>query len=849
MGEVYRARDTRLQREVAIKVLPREFSDNEQLRVRFEREARTISALSHPNICTLHDVGRSGGHDYLVMELLDGETLADRLSRGPLPLADVIRYGAQIADALDRAHRSGVVHRDLKPGNVMITRSGAKLLDFGLAKPGSPVLAPRSSDSATEHKPLTSEGVIVGTFQYMAPEQIEGADADPRSDIFALGAVLYEMATGRRAFNGSTRTSLIAAIVSSQPAPVRNLQPLTPATLDHVIERCLAKDPDERWQSAKDVAQELRWIATATPPVQRRSHAWIPWTIAALTTLSALALLVMRPRAVPGERVVSSIEAPKATVFQYDTSAPTLSPDGKKITFVATGSDGKQFLWVRELGSAASQLLASTEGAEMPFWSPDGRWIAFFADGKLKKVDAAGGASAQVANAIAGRGGTWGSKGDIVFTPSTGSPLFRVSADGGEPQAITKLNLTGFDVSHRFPSFLPDGEHFLFFIQGPSADAVNVYVGSLNGSTPKPLLAADSAAIFAPPGYVLFVRDRTLRARTFDPEKLELTGPAINVADDVLTNANLGFANVSASVNNSLTYVTGLATTSRIVWLDRTGKEVGAVPGPANNYFDLRLSPDGKRLAVAIDVGGHLNLFMYDVARRVLSRITFDNVNDWGPVWSPDGQSILYTSFAGGAGDLWVKRVTGTEPAHPLVQDARRKIASDWSPDGKTIFYHAINGDTSLDMMAFSTVTKTPRVLLQTPFAESQTHMSPNGKWIAYVSNESGVNEIYVKQFDGEGKWQVSNVGAVMPAWSRDGRELFFQTRDGKLMSAEVHDAAEFTIDEPKVLFAARLRAYAGNTRSQYDVSPDGKTFVVNQLTASTEGSAPVTLVQNWTHR
>src|SRR5438552_802934 len=522
MGEVYRGTDTRLDRVVALKILPSHLSSNPELRERFDREARAISSLSDPHICTLYDVGHQDGTDYLVMEFVEGESLAERLNKGPLPMEQVFRYGIEIAEALDKAHRHGIVHRDLKPSNIMITKSGAKLLDFGLAKMAmqeSPIV--QLSHLPTAQRQLTQEGTILGTFQYMAPEQLEGLEADARTDIFAFGNVLYEMATGRRAFEGKTKTSLIAAIVDRDPPAISSILPMTPPAFERVVKTCLAKDPDDRWQSARDVANELRWIQKAGPivPVVRKTREWIAWSVAAVAILAAAAFAYLHYRAEVPQTIQSAILPPEKANFSFTppTGGMAISPDGRRIVF-RVNSDGKTMLWVRSLNGSAAQSLLGTEEATFPFWSPDSRFIAFFAGGKLKKIDANGGPSQPICPVTPqARGGSWNTDGVILLCGGTREPVSKVAAEGGAPQPVTKLKKG--ECSHRWPSVLPDGRHFLYFAQawtGQPSDRDKTYIGSLDSAEERPLLSSSGPAIYAPPGYIVFVRERMLLAQRFD---------------------------------------------------------------------------------------------------------------------------------------------------------------------------------------------------------------------------------------------------------------------------------------------------------------------------------------------
>jgi eukaryotic-like serine/threonine-protein kinase len=841
MGEVYRARDTRLDRSVAVKILPSEFAQNTQLKLRFEREARTISQLEHPNICRLYDVG----DDYLVMELLDGETLTDRIARGPIPIDDVLRHGIEIAEALDKAHHHGVVHRDLKPGNVMVTRSGAKLLDFGLARTADVAVV---HDAMTIAKPITQEGAIVGTVQYMAPEQLEGANADHRTDLFALGAVLYEMATGRRAFQGSTKTSLIAAIVASQPAPVAQVQPLAPATLEHVIQRCLAKDPDQRWQSARDVAEELKWIresASHTPALAaRKTREKLAWSAAVLALLAAGAV-AMYYATRPLKRVVTAIVPPVNARFDVETSTAVLAPDAHAVAFLAGPVGERPSLWVHDLSSGVAERLPGTDGAMFPFWSPDGRWIAFFSDGFLKRTDASGGPIERIAPASSGRGGAWSSRNEIVFSPSTGDALFLVPAAGGKARLVTSLDR---DTSHRFPAFLPDAVHFLFFKQGPAGEEPNVFVGSTDGRPARPLLRSDGGVVWSDTGHIFFVRDGVLRARPFDPRSLEFEGDAVSLAENVQTHVNLNFANVSAA-KGSLTYVTGnFTSTSTLAWFARDGKELETIL-PAATYFDPRLSPDGRLLAYAGTVGsGALNLFVYDLERRVSSRFTFGSVNEWAPVWSPDGKWIAYTSFEDSRGDIYLKAASGSGGEQKLLSDNRRKIVSEWTRDG-TVLYHVMNPHTGWDIMTYSLRDRRSQPFLTTPHQEAAARVSPDGRWVAYASSESGQYQVYVRGFGPQahaGKWQVSANGGQTPSWSSDGTEIYYVGVDHQLYGVSVRERdGALAVGVPLIVLPVSIRQFAGLSRAQY-ATADGRRFVANTVAEERGTPAVVTMVQNW---
>jgi len=860
MGEVYRGRDTRLGRDVAIKILPPGFAANEEFRARFEREARTISSLNHPNICTLFDVGRQDGTHYLVMELIEGESLADRLPKGPLPLEQVLRYGAQIAEALGRAHRQGIVHRDLKPGNVMLTKTGAKLLDFGLARSG-PEAAPLQglTQAETQARPLTQEGTILGTFQYMAPEQLEGIEADPRTDIFAFGALLYEMTTGKRAFEGTTRTSLIAAIVSATPRPMGELVPLTPPALEHVVRRCLAKDPEDRWQSAADVGNQLRWISEAgsrageAAPVlaRRRTRLRAAWALHAVTavvaviaTLGIVTVLSEKPGA-----FYSSVLPPKDTRFGGGC-APALSPDGRRLAFVAASETGKLTLWVRALSTPAAQELPGTEGATHPFWSPDSRHVAFFAAGQLKRIDASGGPPQPICAAVQGRGGAWGPDGTILFTPNTGAPLLRVSAAGGTPTPETELDASRHETSHRYPEFLPDGKHYLYLVEGatetPGTDQGFALFSAVLGSKErKPVVATNAPARYSPTGHLLFLRAGTLVAQSFDPKTQSLAGDSVPVAESVLRTGKYD-ASFSLSQNGRLVFQTGSGNeATQLIWFDRSGRESGTVGKPAD-YRAPRVSHDGARVATAINDPStqKTDVWVLDVARGTSTRLTFDPESDHSPAWSLDDRKVYFTGMRAGKGDVFVKSSSGTGTDEPVFGSPEFDIVGSLAPDGVSAWAQSNSGNQGWDVLRVSLPDGKASVFLSTPFIELNPAVSPDGRWLAYSSNESGRMEVYVQSLiDDGGKWQISTDGGSFPSWTRGGREIVFQSADNRLVAVEVRLAPTFLAGTPQPLFDPRIRTNAQGR--MWDVSADGERFlVVRSLDAP--DVEPLTLVQNW---
>ncbi|HXI12124.1 MAG TPA: protein kinase [Thermoanaerobaculia bacterium] len=855
MGEVFRAKDTRLDRSVAIKVLPSHLSSNPQLRERFDREARAVSALNHPNICTLHDVGHEGGIDYIVMELLEGESLADRLVKGPLPVEQVLRYGVQIAHGLDKAHRQGIVHRDLKPGNVMITKSGAKLLDFGLAKSVTGLSAMGgATDLATAQKPLTQEGTILGTFQYMAPEQLEGEEADARTDIFALGALLYEMATGQRAFAGKTRTSLIAAIVSSEPPPISQLQPLTPPALEHVIRKCLAKERDDRWQSAHDIAEELKWISevgsqagVTAIPGRRRHLSRILFPAISLLLLGAaitLGTLLVRERADRPGRLVASLEAPPSYKFSTIDGGPAISPDGRHVAFVARGEKGEKNLWVRPLSSYEARALPGTEDAAWPFWSPDSRFLGFFAGGKLKKVSLKNGLPEILADASGPLGGTWSEEQVIVFSTRVQSRLMKVPASGGVAETV---NIESGEVAVS-PWFLPGGRRLLYTSFRSFGEAEGVYVGSLDGSERKLVLAGAYSNCQYASGYLLFSRDGDLRAQPFDLKGEKTTGDAVRIADRIQYNADSASGLFSASSNGMLTYLPGgSANLSEIAWVDRQGKDLEVI-STSDMYYSPRLSHDQTR--IAYDLSDHTtakgDIWIRDMRRGVTSKLTYEPANESGPLWSPDDAQIYYFSEQSGRPQIYVKPSGGVGQARQITKDPARTFPLAVSPDGKLIAVSHVDPkkpDPNIYIVDLSAQKTSP--FLATPAFETDISFSPDGRWVAYTSNESGRFEVYVQNFpNAQGKWLVSQSGGSEPAWRQDGGELYYVASDRKLMAVPIKLGETFEAGAAVPLFEVHLRV--GGFVRQYDVTRDGQRFLLNR-TVGDDLAAPMTLVQDWT--
>jgi Tol biopolymer transport system component/predicted Ser/Thr protein kinase len=852
MGEVYRARDTRLDRTVAIKVLPQHLSSNPQRRQRFEREARAVSALSHPHICVLYDVGQQDGIDYLVMEYIEGQSLADRLTKGPLPLDQALTYAVQIADALDKAHRAGIVHRDLKPANIMLTKSGAKLLDFGLAKllrGDSETLFTAQSNLPTERISLTEEGTIVGTFEYMAPEQLEAGTVDARTDIFSFGAVLYEMITGRKAFVGKSQASLIAAILSSEPQPVSILQPMSPPALDRVVQRCLAKEPDGRWQTARDLMLELKWVAdegsTASPAalvVRGKNRERLAWVVAGallLALIVALAYAIANLRRSDVDVTVTRFIIPaseKQTLLN-----PTISPDGRRLVF-AKRAGGKLQLWYRPLDSLTAQPL--TEKISFPvfsFWSPDSRYIGFFSDGKLKKMDISGGPAQPIADTTSPRGASWNRDGVIIFTPDVTTPLYRVSATGGEVSQLTTLDESRHEISHRWPFFLPDGRHFLYLARSAQPENTAIYIGSLDSKETKLIFTVDSSPTYAPPGYLLFCREANLLALPFDTDRLEVTGKAFPVIEGVSYDDQNSQAHFSVSSTGVLVYRSGGSQDSQLTWFDRNGTQLGTA-GQPGRYGDPRLSPDEKRVAVPHSEPPTFvpDIWIIELTRGAATRLTSDPAVDIAPEWSPDGSRIAFSSNRDGQFNLYQKLSSGAGRDEDLLKSAELKVMEDWSVDGRFILYRT-RGDTNFEIWVLPLFgDQKPYALLQTGFSENFAKLSPNGKWVAYVSNETGANQVYVREFQGRGgKCLVSTGGGGAPHWRHDGKEIFY-TDAGKIMAVDMKAGdAGFEPGVPKLLFERRGAA-------RFDVSRDGQRFLV-ALPIEENPPEPIKVVMNWT--
>jgi Tol biopolymer transport system component len=856
MGEVYRARDTRLDRTVAIKVLPQHLADTPEARQRFEREARAVSALNHPHICTLHDVGSQDGTEYLVMEYLEGETLAARLGKGPLPLEQVLKLGVEISDALDKAHRQGIVHRDLKPGNIMLTKSGAKLLDFGLAKAAVPLTSGVTLTAAvTRTTPVTQQGTIVGTFQYMSPEQVEGKEVDARSDIFSFGAVLYEMLTGQRAFPGKSQLSVASAILEKEPEPISALQPMTPPMLERAVKRCLAKEPDDRWQMARDLQLELKWIAEGgsqvalSPSAAKgiRARGALLWGVVSLLLAAITGFAIWNLKPTPPRPVSRTVIALPAgqRLAGLDHPAVALSSDGNHLAYVAI-QGGTQQLYLRAMDSLEAKLIPGTEGATEPFFSPDGQWLGFFAGQKLKRVSVSGGAALTLGDAPFPGGASWSSHGMIAFAPSVGSALQQVPDGGGTPQPLTHLEKG--EVSQRWPEFLPDGKAVLFTAAPTNASWANaqVAVQSVGTGERQNLIKEATHPRYAVSGQLIYAQGGSLMAVPFDPQRLAITGAAVPVVESVLQSPSSGAAQYSFSATGSLVYISGgvQADQRSLVWVNRNGTEQ-PVTAPARAYVFPRLSPDGRRVGVGI-TEQETQVWLYDLARETLTRFTFEGNVNLNAAWTPDGKRIAFQSNKEGPLNLFWQRADGSGGLERLTTSEYNNFPISWSPDGQLLAYVEVNPTTGYDIWVLQLSDRKAQPFLRTPFNESVPRFSPDGRWLAYVSNESGRWEVYVLAYPGlGGKWQISTEGGTEPVWNSNGRELFYRSGD-KMMAVDIARQPSFTASKPRVLFEGPYIPAPGTTPN-YDVSADGQRFLMIKPAKTAEGApTQINVVLNW---
>jgi eukaryotic-like serine/threonine-protein kinase len=857
MGEVYKARDTRLDRTVAVKTLP---SADPDLKSRFEREAKAIAALTHPHICTLYDVGHQDGTAYLVMEYLEGETLATRIGRGPIKIDDALKLAIEITDALDKAHRAGITHRDLKPANIMLTKSGAKLLDFGLAKlhgPAVPISISGMTRLATA-TPNTARGTILGTVPYMAPEQVEGREADARSDIWALGVVAYEMLTGTRPFDGASPASVIGSILKDTPPSISVRQPLAPPAFELVVQHCLTKDPDERWQTAADLRFAIQSAVVA--PGGRTSVGDGVKTNRVVVALSA-ALTTVALAAAIGWRYLAPLPATPPLV-QFDVQPPndaTLSPapvgsaaqlalstDGRQLAYVAAKRRGRSQVYVRPLDSRESRPLPGTDGASFPFWSPDGQYIGFFAGGKLKKVPLSGGGAETLCDAPNARGGTWNADGVIVFAPLFNTALSRISASGGQPSPATVLN--EHTIGHNWPLFLPDGRHVLYYQRSTEPSFQGVYVSEVGAaSSPQRVLAVNGVTAYSS-GHLAFVRDGILFAQTFDERRLQVSGEPVRVADGVgYFSGIFGYSAIAASPKSAVAFGPSVSTTTSLEWFARDGTPSGHLGSP-NVYGSPRLSFDQRSVAVSIagQTMADRDVWTFDVARNVVSRVTFDPSANWFPAWTPDGGRIFFGSTRLGMSTIFQKAGVGQEEVVSKEKLTVVSYPNDVSSDGRLLAYTETNENGyDIGVITLGNPVRNSS-FLATKFNEVQPRFAPNTRFIAYASDETGSFEIYVRPYPaGNAQWKISLAGGMEPEWRRDGRELFFLGADGKIMAVPVTIDGEFQAGVPRALFDVDVPEATAPFQSQYAVTADGQRFLVNTVVDQPNRFA-LTVILNW---
>ena len=865
MGEVYRARDTKLGRDVALKVLPATFVTDPERMARFRREAQVLASLNHPHIGAIYGFEDSGGVPALVMELVEGPTLADRIATGAIPLDEALQIAREIAAALEAAHERGIIHRDLKPANIKITPDGnVKVLDFGLAKAleGHPA-STDIHNSPTVTSMATQPGVILGTAAYMSPEQAKGKSVDRRADIWAFGCVFFEMLVGKRPFDGETVSDALAAVICAEPE--WSLLPSnTPHSIRNLLQRCLKKDPRQRLQAIGDARIAIEEVLSGASQdlasaVEMRTAAWrraLPWAVAPvaviLAALFAAKYFTRNPQPLPA--IVSQITSPPNTRFVFtgiNPGPPTLSPDGKWLVFSAVSSDGRQLLWVRPLNSAAAKPLDGTDGATFPFWSVDSRSVGFFANGKLNRLDVSGGPPLALCDIAIGRGGTWGADGTILFTPNVSSPVFRIAASGGTPQQVTTLNGTLNERSHRWPQFLPDNKHFLFFAQKAVVGTGDVYVGSLDGGAPKLIMQNDSNTVYSLSGDLLFVRQGILMAQRFDARQLRLDGDAVPLVEHVGVNAITSRAIFAVSETGVMVYEAGNATgdSDQLVWYDRTGKQIEAT-GTSGLYLEPSVSADSNKLVISALAGGtgNLNIWVFDLARGTKTRLTFPPASDRQPNWAPDGKSVAFISNRNGPPHIYLNASDGTGTPTALTLDDASEFAPRFSADGRYLLFERLAEQPNSRREIWGVLLsgdRKPFPVIQSPYDLFAPALSPDGKWLAFESRESGRPEICVIPFlHGIGKWEVSTAGGVQPRWRRDGRELFYISTDNKIMSAEITEQrSSLLVGKVQSLFQVNPVPFAGG--SNFDVTGDGNKFVVASLPAS-QVSEPLTLIVNW---
>ena len=881
MGEVYRARDTRLKRDVALKILPESFASDPDRLARFQREAEVLAALNHPNIAAIYGLEETDGLRALVMELVEGETLADRIARGPIRLDEALPIAKQIAEALEAAHEQGIIHRDLKPANVKVRPDGTvKVLDFGLAK-----LAEASAPAATGPSPLsmsptitspammTGVGVILGTAAYMSPEQARGKTIDKRTDIWSFGCVLYELLTGRSAFAGETVSDTIAAILEREPE-WNVLADTTLPAVRRLLQRCLEKDSRRRLHDVADVRIEIE-DALTTPashgsaepgrvrgvigPASSRASRWaLLWaaaTVAMAVALIALAALALRRPSADPRPLRLSIVPPAGTIFTPQDISGTpnfaMSPDGSRLAFVASASGARSQLWVQQLESAAAQPLPGTDDATGPFWAPDSRSLAFYARGKLKKVSLGGAAPQDLADvAVDVASGTWNADGIIVFGVATGGGLFRISAEGGPAVPVTTLDAARVETGHIWPQFLPDGRRFIFYVRSSIPANSGVYVGSIDSGEKTQVLSSTANAVYAGSGHLLFEQAGNLMVQPFDAKLRVLTGQASAFGDHVFAGPGPNYLAVSIGGDGTMAYWNGQAGTTELQWFERNGRPLAKL-GSAKQYDSPALSPDAKNLLITEQISpSRSELSNVDLSSGVSSRLTFPV----GPVsftrrgvWSPDGKDIVFNSVLADGPHVY-RMVPGGADQEPVPLGAspyQAVFPEDWSRDGRWLVY-TVTAKSGWDIWAFNFAEQKPRAILEEPSNQLQARLSPDGRWLAYASNESGEWEVYVRPFpEGRGKWLVSTGGGSQPLWRGDGKELFYVAADDRLVAVPIRGRDTFQVGVSQPLFATRIPAVLAPFRTNYAVSPDGQRFLVNSVTPRA-APAPITIAVNW---
>ena len=869
MGEVYLARDMDIGRDVAVKVLPSTFSHDRDRLQRFQQEACAAGALNHPNILSIYDVGKHNGSPYVVSELLEGETLRMRVGGTPLIQRRAIDYALQIAKGLAAAHEKGIVHRDLKPENIFVTNDGrVKILDFGLAKL-TQMDGNQSQTDIPTRRVDTGPGVVMGTVGYMSPEQLKGRPVDQRSDIFSFGAILYEMLSGQRAFHRESVPETMSAILREDPPDLSDTNERISPALERIVNHCLEKNPEERFHSAIDLAFALETLSDSTTvsketaavlqptSLHSRWRQWLPWSVAAVALLlAAFALLWPYIRTAPTNENTSPL---RFTISLPDNAViigpPVVSPDGTHVVYRLNTEDSKELLWLRALNSLDARPLAGTEAAVQPFWSPDSRSIAFFASARLKRIELSGGAPQIVCDAPSNVSGAWSRDGGtIIFSRGVSSGLYRVPAAGGTPVQLTVVDQSRNEIEHLWPYFLPDGRHFIFLVRNAQPENSGVYVGSLDSKDTKLLVQVHSSAVYAPPGYLLFVRDTTLMAQPFNADALDIQGDAFPVAEQAVRNPIIGRAMFSVSDNGLLVMRTGTLVSNQLIWFDRTGKQLGAVT-PPGTYSGLVLSPDGKQVAVSrvdVQTATAFDIWLIDIARGTQMRLTTDPASDTFPSWSPNGDRIIFVSTRNGASTIYQKPSNGSSPEEPLFSSPELKYNPTWSPDGQSIVFAQLNAKTNADLYLMSAQgDKKLEPFLQTNFIEAQARFSPNGRWIAYVSNETGQFEVYVAAFPlAGGKVPISIGGGSQPHWRADGRELYYYAPNRKLVAVEVSsDGPTFQVGVSQALFDIRIggmgldQIFPGN--SYYTPARDGTRFLVPSVPESPVPQ-PINVIVDW---